>query len=337
MRFPSSFIVLFLLGIVASFAAVDLGSTVPDELLSSLSPNDALDTSITDTDSMASYNDVNNNLLTAPDVKPSPNDALNSLSLLAVGVMKSSHNLSRISLLTSGTADGMADGLEVSNTENTQKLDVTSAECITDTLTARKRARRGCISEPKVQPGSHKKNDAQIDGTHNSAVQNGGWQNNGDQQDDSKSPGFSLDLFIPSLDYRIPEKNIIVCNPIAYDDSNIPMCDTGNRIRDVIAYNIGPIKYGLLFSATPCKLIYIQINIHKKRTALPVSEGRGRLKQEYCTSNERSGSESFGCPKPEWTWCCGKVNVDVSSPLKASRSNQVKAIQTNSSRSQVEI
>lgn len=257
MRFPTSTKVLLLLAIVPSFEAVDRGSTVSDSFLSRPSPNDASDTSVPDSDAMTSYNDISDSPLIAPGVKPSPNVALNSPSLLAVGVTKSPQDVSRTNLLTSDTVDGMADGMEVSNPDKNQIHDGTSAECITDTVTARKRVRRGCIPKSKARPSSHKKNDAQIDGTHNSAVQNGEGQNNGEQQDNHDNPGLSLDLFIPGLDYRIPEEDFIVCNPIAYGDSNIPMCDTGNRIRDVVAYNIGPIKYGLLFNAIPCKFIFL--------------------------------------------------------------------------------
>lgn len=183
----------------------------------------------------------------------------------------SPHTTLRNDVLASDTIDGAADGAGVSSPGNQDKTGGTNAECITDTLNARKRVRRGCITDPNTQPTSDtKKSDPQIDGTQNSAGQNdkqdNGGQDNGGQQDNGKNLGLSLNLFIPSLDYRVPKKHFIICNPIFYGDSNIPMCDSGNRRRDVIEYDIGVIKYGLLFRPHPCMFVLkMRIRLRERR------------------------------------------------------------------------
>lgn len=79
-------------------------------------------------------------------------------------------------------------------------------------------------------------------------------------------PRVSLNVFIPSLDYRVPEKDFIICNPILYADSNIPMCDLENRRRDVIEYDVGIFKYGLLFRPHLCMFVF-------KKCAFPLQSG----------------------------------------------------------------
>ena len=164
-------------------------------------------------------------------------------------------------LLASGAVEQTTDG----SLGNNQIPGDASAECNTDTLDARRRVRRGCITYPNTQASSNtEKKDAQVDDTQNSNEQNGigqhsGEINKGKQQDNHNDPWVAPELYVPSLDFRIPKADEVMCNPIFYSDSNIPMCDSGNRRRDVLEYYIGVIKYGLLFQAIPCTFILYNV------------------------------------------------------------------------------
>lgn len=247
---PPSIILLSILGIVASLAAVDPDSMILDDFLPNSSPSDESGNSMSESDAMTSFKDADDSLFLAPDA------AFDGPPLLAAGATTSSNDIFGNDVLASGTADGAADGAGALTFDDNHIPDDASAECITDTQNARMRVRRGCITEPNIQPNSDtKKNDAPVDGTQGSTGQTGRGQANNKQKDigdNGVNVGLSLDLFIPSLDYRIPKKDFIVCDPRLYRDSNIPMCDTGNRRRDVVEYYIGVVKYGLLFRPHPC-------------------------------------------------------------------------------------
>lgn len=251
---PLSIILLFILGIVASLASVDPESMVLDNFLPNSSPSDESGNSISESNAMTPFKDANKSPFLAPIA------ASDGPPLLAAGVTTSLNDILGSDVLASGTAQGAADGAGALNFDDIHIPDDASAECITDTHNARMRVRRGCIPEPNAQPNSDtKKNDGPIDGTKSSVGQTGGEQVNNKQkdiEDNGVNVGLSLDLFIPSLDYRIPKKDFIVCDPRLYRDSNIPMCDTGNRRRDVVEYYIGVVKYGLLFRPHPCKFIF---------------------------------------------------------------------------------
>lgn len=55
----------------------------------------------------------------------------------------------------------------------------------------------------------------------------------------------------PILDLELPEKNMILCNPLDYGDSNIPMCDSGDA-GDILEHMLGAVKYALRYGARPC-------------------------------------------------------------------------------------
>lgn len=243
--------------IVTSLAVDDLGSTVPTNLLPNSSPDDASGNFMSDFDAMTYFSDTNDSPLLAPNAESPPKDVLNSAPPLAADVKPSPDDVLQIDLLASGAVEQTTDG----SLGNKQIPGDASAECNTDTLDARSRVRRGCITYPNTQASSDtEKKDAQVDDTQNSKEQNGigqdsGEEDKGEQQDNHNDAWVSPELFVPSLDFRIPEVNEVMCNPIFYGDSNIPMCDSGNRRRDVLEYYIGVIKYGLLFQAIPCTFI----------------------------------------------------------------------------------
>lgn len=224
MSFLSSTVVLIIFGIVASLAAIDLGSSELDDLLSDSSFN--------------------------------INDAFNSpLPLTGAGVTTSND------ALAFDTADGTVDGTGVLNPDNNQIPDSASAECDTDTQNARRRVRRDwCVVSPdkkKAVPnpqsgGDTNRNGVQTDRSHNSVRPNG-MRNHGN------NPGTTLEppTFTPARTWKIPGENAFMCDDLRYEDSNTPVCDAGIQKGDTVRiyYRFGRMVAELLY-AQPCMFIF---------------------------------------------------------------------------------
>lgn len=132
---------------------------------------------------MISFIDANNSPFVDHDAMPASNDALKRPLQLAASVITAPHNTLKNEVLASSTIDGTAGGAGVSSPGNQGIPGGESAECITDTLNARRRVRRGRITDPNTQPSSDKKKrDSQTNRKQNSAGQNGGKQDNGGQK-----------------------------------------------------------------------------------------------------------------------------------------------------------
>lgn len=277
---PSSTLILFLSRIVFSLAAVDLDSGSNPLVL-----DDASGNSGPDSRSMTSFfNHADINPLLALDTKLSPTDGLNSFT---AGATTSPHNVLGNDVRASSVALGTASGSEVANLDNNQTPNGASARCITDTQNARRRARRGCITIPNTQTSSTgKEKDTQVGGTRTSDQQDeydselgNGRHDEGEQRTKPTDDELSLPRFKPGLDHRKPTKNYFLCSWFDFFDSNIPMCDSGNRRRDVVDQILGAVEYRILFNAHLCKLILKSLlYLHRaEETFFPGGGGRQNI------------------------------------------------------------
>lgn len=245
MPFSSWTVFLFSLGIVDSLAAV-LGSIELNDVLPKLSPSVASGSAVFDAASDSPF--------LTPGAKPPPNDVFNSSPPFAADMTTSPHDV-----LVSDSADGTPGGAIVSNSGNNPIPNSATAECNSNMPpSAQRRVRRDddddwCID----QSGSVTKiRKAEVDGAHNSAEQNGGHP--GKQQDNPVNPGLSLEEFEPKPSFKIPQQNFELCPKATYGDLNIPMCDSGNRRKDVRLEEetLTTVKYYKLYHAHPCTSIF---------------------------------------------------------------------------------
>lgn len=273
MSFFSWTIFLFLLGIIDSLAAV-LGSIEPNDVLSKLSPNVASGNGM--------FDDASYSPFLTPGAKPPPNDVFSSSPPFAADVTTSPHDV-----LVSDSADGTPDGAIVSNPGNNPLPNSASAECNSNTPpNAKRRVRRDDDDFCTIQSSSDtKEKTAEVDSTHNSPEQNG--RHPGEQQDNRVNLGLSLDEFKPRPIFKIPQQNFEMCPTPTYGDLNIPMCDSGNRRRDVkleektlATVTLSTVKYYKLDRAHPCTSIFPKMALSPilSRGSPFVSGGGGRRK-----------------------------------------------------------